>query len=235
MTTNQVVIEALPEAAATATELATDAGIPAEAVRIETTTETPQTYGPIIGGDAYIINGTSRCSIGFAITHPTYGDGFVTASHCGNVGDTVQGPGGETGVFLASAFPNGDYAWVDAEASWYATNLVNLYNGTYAQVFNSIETPVGGSVCRAGSTTGYHCGTVQAKNQTVSYPQGTVFGLTRTNVCAEPGDSGGPFLSGSSAQGVTSGGSGNCSFGGTTYFSPVNPALTAFNLTLVTS
>ena len=67
----------------------------------------------------------------------------------------------------------------------------------------------------------------------MTYPQGTVTGLTRTNVCAEPGDSGGSFISGSQAQGVTSGGSGNCTSGGTTYFQPVNEILSAYGLTLV--
>ncbi len=59
-------------------------------------------------------------------------------------------------------------------------------------------------------------------------------GLIRTNVCAEPGDSGGSLIAGSQAQGVTSGGSGNCSSGGTTYFQPVNEILGAYGLTLVT-
>jgi streptogrisin C len=76
---------------------------------------------------------------------------------------------------------------------------------------------------------------VQAKNSTVNYPQGTVTGLTRTNACAEPGDSGGSWLSGAQAQGVTSGGSGNCTSGGTTYFQPVNEILSAYGLTLTTS
>ena len=66
------------------------------------------------------------------------------------------------------------------------------------------------------------------------YAEGTVTGLTRTNVCAEPGDSGGSFISGNQAQGMTSGGSGNCTFGGTTYFQPVNEVLSAYNLRLIT-
>ena len=55
-----------------------------------------------------------------------------------------------------------------------------------------------------------------------------------TNVCAEPGDSGGSWLSGNQAQGVTSGGSGNCTSGGTTFFQPVNEILGRYGLTLVT-
>src|SRR3712207_7600928 len=48
------------------------------------------------------------------------------------------------------------------------------------------------------------CGTIQAFNTSVSYPQGVVSGLIRTNVCAEPGDSGGSLVAGNQAQGVTS-------------------------------
>ncbi|MGH3313685.1 MAG: trypsin-like serine protease, partial [Streptomyces sp.] len=65
--------------------------------------------------------------------------------------------------------------------------------------------------------------------------EGTVRGLTRSSVCAEPGDSGGSFISGSQAQGTTSGGSGDCSYGGNTYYQPVNEALSAYGLTLSTS
>ncbi|WP_223839938.1 trypsin-like serine protease [Saccharopolyspora pogona] len=59
-------------------------------------------------------------------------------------------------------------------------------------------------------------------------------GLTRTNVCAEPGDSGGSFIGGNQAQGMTSGGSGDCTSGGTTYFQPVQEARNAHGLRLVT-
>jgi streptogrisin C len=63
-----------------------------------------------------------------------------------------------------------------------------------------------------------------------------VFGLTRTTACAEPGDSGGSFVAANGqAQGVTSGGSGNCTFGGVTFFQPLNPMLNSYNLSLVTN
>jgi hypothetical protein len=58
--------------------------------------------------------------------------------------------------------------------------------------------------------------------------------VTRTSVCAEAGDSGGSFISVDQAQGVTSGGSGDCSTGGVTYFQPVNEILTTYGLSLVT-
>ena len=51
---------------------------------------------------------------------------------------------------------------------------------------------------------------IQQRDASVTYPQGNVFGLTRTNVCAEPGDSGGSFIAVDQAQGIASGGSGDC-------------------------
>jgi hypothetical protein len=72
---------------------------------------------------------------------------------------------------------------------------------------------------------------VTGVNQTVRYVGGgTVRGLVRTNVCAEPGDSGGPFFSGTTALGLTSGGSGNCRYGGTTFFQPVTEALRRYGV-----
>ncbi|MFC7647150.1 S1 family peptidase [Streptosporangium lutulentum] len=93
----------------------------------------------------------------------------------------------------------------------------------------------GASVCRSGSTTDFHCGLIQQRDASVTYPQGTIFQLTRTNVCAEPGDSGGAFISIDQAQGVTSGGTGDCSSGGTTYFQPIGEILTAYGLSLRTT
>lgn len=51
---------------------------------------------------------------------------------------------------------------------------------------------VGMYVCKNGSTTGLTCGTVQAINVTVCYPQGCVYGLVRTNMYSAPGDQGAP-------------------------------------------
>jgi streptogrisin C len=101
---------------------------------------------------------------------------------------------------------------------------------------------VGTSVCKFGSTTGASCGTVLAVNATVRFadPAGgaglvTVNGLTDTNACAEAGDSGGPFLAVDQAQGTVSGGSGDCSVGGETFFQPVNEVLQTLKLTLLTT
>jgi len=73
---------------------------------------------------------------------------------------------------------------------------------------------------------------VTAVNASVRYAEGTVSGLIQTNVCAEPGDSGGALYSGSTALGLTSGGSGNCTTGGTTFFQPVTEALSVYGATI---
>ncbi len=218
---NQVVVPTRGSEA-TATAFAEEAGVPASAFSVEVGPERPQ---PLVqGGDAYYIGG-GRCSIGFAVN-----GGFVTAGHCGRTGATTTSP---TGRFAGSSFPGNDYAYVTT--STFINGTVNNYSGGSVAVRGSADAPIGSSICRSGSTTGWRCGTIQARNATVNYAEGSVTGLIRTSACAEPGDSGGSALSGNQAQGVTSGGSGNCTFGGTTFFQPVNEILSAYGLTLRTS
>lgn len=197
-----------------------------------TTAATPATLSAgTVGGDPYYSHGI-RCSIGFSV----YG-GFITAGHCSQAGAAVYGwDNSYIGNFQAGTFPGNDYSWVNVGSGWWTVPVV-LGWGTVsdALVRGSAEAPVGASVCRSGSTTHWHCGTVLGKNETVNYSQGSVYGLTETNVCAEPGDSGGSFISGDQAQGVTSGGYGNCTSGGETWFQPVNPILAAYGLTLQTA
>ena len=66
----------------------------------------------------------------------------------------------------------------------------------------------------------------------MTYQEGTVNGLIDTNVCAEPGDSGGSLFDGSTALGLTSGGSGDCCSGGETFFQPVPDALSALGASI---
>ncbi|MFG2515665.1 S1 family peptidase [Streptomyces sp. NPDC048584] len=184
-----------------------------------------------VGGDPYY-TGNVRCSIGFSVH-----GGFVTAGHCGGAGQQVRGwDGSYIGNFQGSSFPENDYAWVNVGSGWWTVPVV-LGWGTVSDqlVRGSAEAPVGASICRSGSTTHWHCGNVLAKNETVNYSQGAVRQMTKTSVCAEPGDSGGSFISGDQAQGVTSGGWGNCSGGGETWFQPINEILNRYGLTLHTA
>ncbi|MEC4574233.1 S1 family peptidase [Streptomyces virginiae] len=201
-------------------------------VTVAETAQAPRTYAAgTVGGDPYY-TGNVRCSIGFSV----YG-GFVTAGHCAQAGAAVRGwDGSAMGTFQGSSFPGNDYAYVGIHSGWWTVPVV-LGWGTIPDqlVRGSAEAPVGASICRSGSTTHWHCGTVLAKNETVNYSQGAVHQMTNTSVCAEGGDSGGSFLSGDQAQGVTSGGWGNCSSGGQTWFQPINEILSRYGLTLHTA
>jgi len=224
--TNSVVVLARGGTAA-ASAFVRASGVAAGAVRIVASTEVPRTLYDVRGGDAFYIGG-GRCSIGFSVN-----GGYVTAGHCGSAGQATSGYNQVAqGTFQASSFPGNDYSWVAVNSNWIPQPWVNNYSGGNVTVAGSTEAAVGAAICRSGSTTGWHCGSIQAKNQTVNYAQGTVYGLTRTNVCAEPGDSGGSWLSGQQAQGVTSGGSGNCSTGGTTYFQPVTEPLGVYGVSV---
>jgi hypothetical protein len=227
---NKLILEALADSTAYAEKLAADVGLTESEFEVRIVEDMPTTYATIQGGDAYLISGTSRCSVGFSVT-----TGFVTAGHCGRVGASATTTSGASlGSFAGSSFPGNDYAFVRTGSGHTLRPYINPYSsGGTLPVSGSTVAPVGSSVCRSGSTTGVYCGTINQTGATVNYSQGSVRGLTRTSVCAEPGDSGGSFYTGAQAQGVTSGGSGNCRTGGVTYFQPVNPILSAYGLTLV--
>jgi streptogrisin C len=230
---NEIALVASDEAAAE--RVAAEADLDGDAWSVSVETERPVPYqGSIRGGDAYNIAGQSRCSVGFSATHPTYGQGFVTAGHCDIGSGQITGGTGAGGQFRLSQFPGEDWAWVQAGSGWRVSPTVNRYGGADVQVANGTEAVVGASVCRSGSTTGWYCGVIQAKGVQISYPEGSLSGMTRTTVCAEPGDSGGSYISGNSAQGITSGGAGSCPSGWTVY-EPLNRALQRTGATLTTT
>jgi hypothetical protein len=188
----------------------------------------------ISGGDA-IYGGQYRCSLGFNVrSGSTYY--FLTAGHCGNIASTWYSNSAKTvkvGTTQSSSFPGNDYALVKYPAgSATPPGNVDLYNGSFQDITTAANAFVGEAVKRSGSTTHVHSGTVNQTNATVNYAEGTVTGLIRTNVCAEGGDSGGALFDGTKALGLTSGGSGNCSSGGTTYFQPVTEPLSVFGVSV---
>jgi streptogrisin C len=229
---NTVVVQARPSGEDAAAEFVAASGVDPAMVRIEVSTEAPTTMYNLIGGDAYYMSSGGRCSIGFSVLPR----GYVTAGHCGTVGTTTRGYNHvQQGTFQRSNFPGADAAYVATNTSWTVRPWVRYSSSQVYVVRGSQEAAIGATVCRSGSTTGWRCGSITHKNQTVNYPQGTVYGLTRTTACAEPGDSGGSFVAANGqAQGVTSGGSGNCTWGGVTYYQPLNPMLSAYGLSLVT-
>jgi streptogrisin C len=226
---NTVVVSAVDRGAAE--RFVQASAIDAAAVRISIGQQ-PRTLYDIRGGDQYVINGNTLCSVGFAVNN----GGFVTAGHCGGTGSPTLGYNNVSqGTFAGSSFPGNDYAWVRTNSDWTPRPWVNNYGGGSVAVAGSQEAAVGSSICRSGRTTGWRCGVIQAKDVTVNYSGSLVYGLTQTTACAEGGDSGGAWITGDQAQGVTSGGSGNCSVGGTTFYQPVNEILGAYGLSLTTT
>ncbi|MBA3417118.1 MAG: S1 family peptidase [Geodermatophilaceae bacterium] len=229
-TSNQVVVstdETVTGATRTALTAVTDR-LGAK-VRIESTPGVLSRF--VAGGDAIYGSG-SRCSLGFNVTDGTYAY-FLTAGHCGNTVNTWYTDGGQSqaiGDTLGSSFPGDDFALVGDTNDIPRPGSVQLYNGSYQDITTAGNAFVGEQVRRSGSTTGLFGGQVQALNATVNYQEGSVFGLIKTNVCAEPGDSGGALFDNNIALGLTSGGSGNCSTGGTTYFQPVTEALNVYGM-----
>jgi len=229
VTANKLILEALKDSTAQAADLAKSAGLEESEFEVKVVDALPTTFATIRGGDAYYINNSARCSVGFSVT-----TGFVSAGHCGTSGSTAATSAGATiGTFSGSSFPGNDYSYIRGSSGNTFQGRVNNYSGGTIAISGSTAAAVGASVCRSGSTTGVYCNTIRAIGASVTYAEGRVTGLTQTNVCAEPGDSGGSFYSGAQAQGVTSGGSGNCNSGGVTYFQPVNEILSAYGLTLV--
>lgn len=205
------------------------AGDRAGAVEVE---RTPGTINKLISGGDAIYADSWRCSLGFNVRNSSGADYFLTAGHCTDgAGNWYANSGRSTvlGPTAGSSFPGNDYGLVRY------TNSSISKSGTVGSVdiTRAANPTVGQSVTRRGSTTGTHSGTVTALNATVNYGNGDiVYGMIQTTVCAEPGDSGGALYSGSTALGLTSGGSGNCSSGGTTFFQPVVEALNAYGMSV---
>ncbi|MBV7694625.1 S1 family peptidase [Streptomyces sp. TRM70350] len=188
------------------------------------------------GGDA-IFGGGSRCSLGFNVTAGDGSPAFLTAGHCGVA--VAEWSDAQNGAPIATVdqavFPGqGDFALVKYnDPATEAPSDVNVGGGQTVPILQAAEAAVGQEVFRMGSTTGLADGTVTGLDATVNYPEGTVTGLIQTNVCAEPGDSGGSmFTRDGLAIGLTSGGSGDCTVGGETFFQPVTTALAAVGATL---
>lgn len=235
--TNRVMLISMPGRLADARALVAATGVAEDRLSVREGAGTPETVADIRGGDAYRSD-VGGCSVGFPVRDATGTAGFITAGHCsfGETGTRVTVEGGATGEVAGARFPGDmDGAWVRTPGH-NPTNLVNDHQGGVVRVAGSKETPVGGRICRSGDTSGWHCGRIIAKDVVVDYGAlGKVSGLTRTDACADPGDSGGSVLSGDQLQGVTSGVDGRCSRplpppDQAMYFQPAIPILRLWRL-----
>ncbi|MEV5243100.1 S1 family peptidase [Streptomyces cinnamoneus] len=187
----------------------------------------------IAGGDA-VWGPSARCSLGFNVVRAGR-PAFLTAGHCGRaVTDWSAAKGGPViARTVAADFPGNDHALAEyTDPSVAHPGTVTLRNGGAQAITGFRDAVLHEGVQRSGSTTGVRSGRVTGLNATVNYQEGQVTGLIKADVCAEPGDSGGPLFAGDKALGITSGGSGNCELGGETYYQPVGEALAAYGAAL---
>lgn len=164
--------------------------------------------GATTAGGAPLTGDGRACTLGFTGTRgglPV----FLTAGHCGAPGTEFVSRGAVLGVVEHRVFPERDYA-LGVLTSGYGSAVVRSADGVDIPVRGSATAPVGERVCTLGATSGWSCGTVLAHDVTVRYGSGEqtqyVRGLTKVALCTAGGDSGGPWLWGTQAQGLTSGG-----------------------------
>ena len=256
MPSNSVVVSVAKGREQAGIDFVAASGADVQSVRLETAEEQPSLRMDVRGGYGYLRNPGDgylyACSVGFPVSQGTT-NGFVSAGHCGDAGENVfYEPsqwtlGVKLGSFAASKFPQpgqtgNDYAWVRLDAGHTTSAIVYGWGKGDVTVRGSTEAAVGAALCRSGRTSGWRCGTIEAKNQTVNYSSGeTILNLTRTTACSEGGDSGGSFITGpGQAQGVLSGGSGTCkgkqpNNRTRSFYQPLLPILSAYNLSLRTS
>ncbi|MEU5909594.1 S1 family peptidase [Micromonospora sp. NPDC047527] len=196
----------------------------------------PGTLRTLIAAGQGIYGGGGRCSLGANVrSGSTYY--VVTAGHCTTAVSAWYADSAQTtvlGTRTATSYPGNDYGLIRYTGRIAHPSAVYTYPGLLT-INSHGSAYVGQAVCRSGVTTGVRCGTVTGLNQTVNYGGGnSVSGLIRTNICAEPGDSGGPLYVASTGVilGILSGGSGNCTSGGVSYYQPIGEVLAAYGLTL---
>ena len=233
--TNQVVVQADSTVSASdwsrMTQVADGIG---SFVRME---RTQGTFTTRLNGAQPILSTGGRCSAGFNVTNGQ-NDFILTAGHCGPNGSVWFADNRATqqiGKTVNQSFPVNDWSLVQyaSGSAGDGADVVAVGDGKGVRITGAGDPAVGQRVFRSGSTSGLRDGQVTGLDATVNYPEGTVSGLIETNVCAEPGDSGGPMFSEGIALGVTSGGSGDCTAGGTTFFQPVTKALSALGVQVI--
>lgn len=173
--------------------------------------------GPVAGGDGFAsVSGDSslRCSFGFNGVDGNGDTVNITAGHCNPggedaavhevVGDKVGAP---VGSFEKSVLGDKDYSimQIENEAEDRFNNNTVRVPGAAPVAVDGVASPVvGAPVCKSGSRTGFSCGVVNAVDQTVQVGDRQLKQSFSANICALPGDSGGPMVTGRQALGISS-------------------------------
>ncbi len=202
----------------------------------------------VIPGQIMDLDPGTNCSLGFPGTTSDGDNVLLTAGHCveGNP-DILDRNGTHIGRGVATEFPSTDMGLMDIDDEDTGRGYVDTRKGTTVRITGSSKAPVGTTLCKAGNTTGWTCGKISAYNQTVRYSGESVAtrGLAKSTVCTEGGDSGGAYIAGNTAQGMTSGGpndghdcgynQGSNATGSYSYYQPVVDAANTYGVTLTRS
>jgi hypothetical protein len=201
----------------------------------------------VVAGRIMDLSPGTNCSLGFNGRRSNGTKVVITAGHCvEGFPDILDANGTHIGKGSATRFPSVDMGLMTVDAEDTQRAYVDTRKGTTVAITGMSKAPVGTSICKAGNTTGWTCGTITHYNQSVRYSgeTTTTTGLARSTVCTEGGDSGGAYISGNTAQGLTSGGPGNseCGYnqganatGFYSFYQPVVDAANYYGVTLLTS
>lgn len=222
-----------------------------DAVRVVEDQQELTTQAVVTPGDEMAFNGFV-CSVGYGARDSSGKQYLVTAGHCIEDLPVLTYQGTRFAQGTNSRFALGRDSVDMGIAAIDSGNSIATQVGTYGEagtvaVQGSRRAATGADLCKSGRTTGWTCGQVRSYNVTVTYtdanggPDTVVTGLGSSTVCTQGGDSGGAYISGNQAQGMTSGGpatqrcDGSVNSPGSSYFQPLDDALSHYGLTLNTN
>ncbi|MFI5781087.1 S1 family peptidase [Nocardia sp. NPDC051570] len=183
-----------------------------------------QGNGAVAAGDGYAsVAGRMQliCSSGFNGLDRANNPVNITAGHCDpNIpaAGTPNAPGmfellpgnhlgNQLGTFQKSVLGSQDYSIVsinDGSRDRFGNNLVRVQGQAPIAITGVADPVVGAPVCKSGARTGFSCGVVNAVDQTVQVGDRELTQSFSANICALPGDSGGPIVTGTLALGISS-------------------------------
>ncbi|MEU1146210.1 S1 family peptidase [Streptomyces sp. NPDC005863] len=223
------------------------------AVKVVRDQEKRAPQAAIAPGSKMTINDTNGwCSVGYGAHDRSGRQYLVSAGHCIAGLPTLRFDGTAFAKGNHTRFAIGTNSVDMGVATINSGHSITTKVGTWGQAGNvavngSRRAASGAALCKSGATTGWTCGKVGSYNVSVTYvdrnggPDTVVTGLATSSVCTEGGDSGGAYISGNQAQGMTSGGpidqecTGGVNSRGSSYFQPLDDALSYYGLTLNTN
>lgn len=155
-------------------------------------------FRPLMGG--IILEGL-KCTGGFSST----GSYYITAGHCGLVGDTVNQGGLKIGTITKVANSGSvDAALIKVDNTSWLSNDLYVESPRDRNITDwqaEYEENEGDYVCQAGYKTGYSCGTVKSTYYSIrEHHNMTLASYTRNG-----GDSGAPVFNGNQLRGIHEG------------------------------